>query len=103
MEITVEKIIKFIGEKNKIVGQGGCSFNDTKIIDFLLENYNEFFTQAEMVKSNSDKKWVAPSVSKSVKRLLALNLLEQKVVNTTVKYKINLDWEYGDTYKEENL
>lgn len=46
------------------------------------------------------KKWISASVSRAIKNLLALNIVEQIVINTTLKYKINLDWKYKDIHIE---
>lgn len=101
MSIKDEQTFKFIKEVKKIFFQGGCGANDIKILMFLLENYDECFTQAEVVRKNLEYGWVPSSVSRSIKKLLALNLVEQIVINTTMKYKINLEWQYGYTYREE--
>lgn len=74
--------------------------NDFKVLLFLLKNHDDCFTQAEIIKEN--KGWVSSSVSRSVRKLLAFNLLQQIVVGTTMKYSINLDWDYN-TFIENNI
>ena len=97
-----EQICEFLKEIDTLSGQGGLTYNEFKVVMFLtLDNSDNSFTQAESVKKNSEKKWVSASVSRAIKNLLALNIVEQIVINTTLKYKINLDWKYGYTYREE--
>lgn len=79
---------------NSLIGS-----NDFKVLLFLLKNNNTYFTQAEITKEN--KGWVSSSVSRSVRKLLSLNLLQQVVIGTTMKYSINLDWDY-DSFIENN-
>ena len=94
-----EQICEFLKEIDALSGQGGLTYNEFKVVMFLtLDNS---FTQAEIVRKNSEKKWISASVSRAIKNLLALNIVEQIVINTTLKYKINLDWKYGYTYREE--